>query len=443
MSQQHVNLAGIGAGPFNLSVASLLQKAPGITYRFFEKKRSFSWHSGLMLPGARLQTSWMKDLVTPVDPTSPYSFMNFLVDKGRFYSFINAEQAAISRQEFAQYLEWVTAQLPQVQYDAQVQEINYQNGRFWLRFDDGIISADHLCVGTGTQPYVPEFAVRYLGNQVFHGGSILNAPRQLAGKRVVVVGGGQTGAEVYLELINERWGECESVAWVSRRDNFDQLDEAPFTNDLFTPDYVKHFLTLPRASKQKVVARQKLASDGISPSTLREIYQSMYQIQVVNGQAKSLAMLPGRQLTAMQKQRAGYGLTLHCSDGEHNGDGMQSGVGKTEKLQADVVIFCTGFRTVIPPSLEPLMESICWEDDGVFSMQDNYQVNWEYAERNRIYAVNASRHHHGIVDPQTSLMAWRAANIVNDLLGYDLYKLDQGSFVQWGSRSSVNERFVA
>jgi lysine N6-hydroxylase len=431
MSQQHINLAGIGAGPFNLSVAALLQKAPDFSYAFYDKKPHFSWHPGLMLPGAKLQTSWMKDLVTPVDPTSRYSFLNFLVAKGRFYSFINADQPAISRHEFAQYLEWVSAQIPAVQYDRCVREVNHKNGRFWLRFDDRIISADHLCMGTGTQPYVPEFATPYLGKQVFHGGAVLNSPRDFSGKRVAVIGGGQTGAELFLELISGSWGECRGVSWVSRRDNFDQLDEAPFTNDVFTPSYVAHFLGLSKQQKQHHVAQQKLASDGISPSTLQEIYQKLYQIQIVQERNADIQLMPSRQLVAMQKRGVGFGLDIVHS---HEA---------AEQIEADVVIFCTGFRAVIPACLEPLAHLLHWDDEGVLSMQDNYQVNWQHAHQNRVYAVNASRHHHGIVDPQTSLMAWRAANIVNDLLGQSLYKLDHKSFVQWGASESAQERIVA
>jgi lysine N6-hydroxylase len=112
-------------------------------------------------------------------------------------------------------------------------------------------------------------------------------------------------------------------------------------------------------------------------------------------------------------------------------------------LDADIVIFCTGFKTVIPACLESLADDIQWEGDGLLSMQDNYQVNWTYGNRNRIYAVNASRHHHGIVDPQTSLMAWRSANIVNDLVGYRLYKLDHPGFVQWGIQQRDKQRNVA
>lgn len=420
MSSQHVNLAGIGAGPFNLSVAALLNKVRGIKTAFFDKKNEFHWHPGLMLSDAKLQTSWMKDLVTPVDPTSPFSFINFLVQKGRFHAFINAEQAAISRQEFAQYLGWVADQLPSVQFGSAVKEINFKHNAFWLRFDDKIISADHLCVGTGTQPFIPSFATQYLGKEVFHGGQILNQKRNFSGKRVAVIGGGQTGAEVFLNAMNGQWGQCESVSWLSRRDNFEQLDESAFINDYFTPDYVRYFLGLDKAAKQEMVDKQKLASDGISPSTIIEIYQALYQARMVNGQDDQFALMPGRSLVDMHKQGNHYVLNVEYPQQSTH-----------EQWNADVVIFCTGFKSVVPSCLEPLADDLQWEAEGLFSMKDNYQVNWKGDQENRIYAVNASRHHHGIVDPQTSLMAWRSATIVNDLLGYDLYRLDQPTMVQW------------
>lgn len=435
MNSQHVNLAGIGAGPFNLSVAALLHKAKGIQAAFFDKKNHFDWHPGLMLDDAKLQTSWMKDLVTAVDPTSPFSFMNFLVQKGRFYSFINAEQSAISRQEFAQYLEWVSAQLPSVHYGNQVREINFKQNKFWLRFDDKIISADNLCVGTGTQPYIPAFASAYLGKQVFHGGKVLASPRNFSGKRVAVVGGGQTGAEIFLNLMRGQWGECESVHWLSRRDNFEQLDESPFTNDFFTPDYVRYFLGLNHADKKIMVEKQKLASDGISPSTLKEIYQSLYHAKIVHKNKDKFVLMPGRTLINMHKQTNGFGLEVDYPQ-----------MSTIEKMDADIVIFCTGFKSVVPGCLEPLADELHWESEGVFSMQDNYRVNWNGDQHNRIYAVNASRHHHGIVDPQTSLMSWRSAIIANDLLGYELYPLNQPTMVQWEplqQQSAMHEQYVA
>jgi len=64
------DLAGVGVGPFNLSIAALADGQP-IDARFLEAEDVFRWHPGMMLPDARLQMSPLKDLVTPVEPTNP------------------------------------------------------------------------------------------------------------------------------------------------------------------------------------------------------------------------------------------------------------------------------------------------------------------------------------------------------------------------------------
>ena len=69
MQVQSYGLAGIGIGPFNLSLAALLSPRDELAARFFERRPAFDWQSGMMLPGTRMQTSFLKDLVTPVDPT--------------------------------------------------------------------------------------------------------------------------------------------------------------------------------------------------------------------------------------------------------------------------------------------------------------------------------------------------------------------------------------
>ena len=96
MSKDILDLAGIGIGPFNLSVAALLDQQPDINAAFFDQKTTFDWHPGMQLPGARLQTSCLKDLVTGADPCNPFSFLNYLVQQGRLYPFLSADMPAIA-----------------------------------------------------------------------------------------------------------------------------------------------------------------------------------------------------------------------------------------------------------------------------------------------------------------------------------------------------------
>src|ERR1700674_92511 len=68
-SDRMLDAVGVGVGPFNLSLAALLAPT-GFNARFFDKSADFQWHPGLLLPEATIQVSYLKDLVTLVDPMS-------------------------------------------------------------------------------------------------------------------------------------------------------------------------------------------------------------------------------------------------------------------------------------------------------------------------------------------------------------------------------------
>ena len=105
------DLAGIGVGPFNLGLAALTAPVDGVDAVFLERRDSFDWHPGMMLEPAHLQVPFMADLVTLADPTSPYSFLNFLKQTGRLYRFYIRENFYPLRTEYNQYCQWVAGQL--------------------------------------------------------------------------------------------------------------------------------------------------------------------------------------------------------------------------------------------------------------------------------------------------------------------------------------------
>ena len=84
---------GIGIGPFNLSIAALAEGLDGFSSLFLERKPHFSWHPGMMVPDCHMQTSFLKDLVSAVEPTNRHSFLNYLVQRKKFYSFLTTELA--------------------------------------------------------------------------------------------------------------------------------------------------------------------------------------------------------------------------------------------------------------------------------------------------------------------------------------------------------------
>ena len=55
----------------------------GLDGAFLEQRPEFDWHPGLMIEGATIQVPFLADLVSMADPTSPFSYLNFLKQRGR------------------------------------------------------------------------------------------------------------------------------------------------------------------------------------------------------------------------------------------------------------------------------------------------------------------------------------------------------------------------
>ncbi|MBY0397532.1 MAG: lysine N(6)-hydroxylase/L-ornithine N(5)-oxygenase family protein, partial [Thermoleophilia bacterium] len=113
------DIIGIGFGPANLSLAIALRDAmgdgpPRPSLRFIERQERFGWHRAMMLPGADMQISFVKDLVSLRDPTSPFSFLNYLHVKGRLSTFLNLKTFNPSRVEYNDYLAWAADQFSDV-----------------------------------------------------------------------------------------------------------------------------------------------------------------------------------------------------------------------------------------------------------------------------------------------------------------------------------------
>lgn len=418
------DIVGIGLGPFNLSLAALLSRHSQVRSKFFEQKPAFSWHSEIMFADSVMQTSYLKDLVTPMDPTNPHSFLNYLVQHGLFFAHMNTARGQVSRREFEQYCQWVSKNLgDQVAFNSGISEIHFDNGMFHLKANGQQTTAKHLCVATGSTPWVPEFAQAHLSETCLHAKSPALAKADFNKKRVAIVGGGQTGLEVFRNAYLGKWGQPESVTLVSRRQNLEPLDESPFTNEYFTPNYVRDFFPISHERKTQIVDHQRLASDGNTPFYLQEIYNELYQLKHVSGQQHNIRILPQRQVQTFEKSSEGH--VLHMQNNFTNQD---------EVLQADIVIFCTGFRTTPPACLQPLMERIRFDELGRFKLNAQFAIDWEHGASNKIYALNFGRHTHGISEPQTSLMAWRSGTVINDLVDENLYPTTTSvaNFVQHG-----------
>lgn len=421
MTSHVLDLAGAGIGPFNLSLAAQLDSIPQLSVRFFERRPSFAWHPGMMLPGAEMQTSILKDLVTATNPTSPWSFLSYLVAHKRFYQFLNAEYEAVPRKEFADYLGWVARGLTSLRFGVSVREVHANDGFFSIATDDGAISARNLSVGVGKIASRPAWAEQLPKSMTFHSSEATQRIGDVRAPRVAVIGGGQSGAEIVDALLD--LNAVSSIHWISRRPNFEPLDATPFTNELFTPSYMERFHGLPEELRLTHTRRQVLASDGVSASTLKKLYRRLYErkLDAAGHPDHGISLRPFRNVIAAEQD--GPEITLAMRNGFDD---------SIETLTVDMIVFATGYRFVLPEFLDSLENRIELSSIGEPVLESDFSLAWDGPRENRIFVLNAGRHSHGIAEPQLSLAAWRSAVIANALLGRPHFDLDQlDPIVQW------------
>ena len=102
---------------------------------------------------------------------------------------------------------------------------------------------------------------------------------------VTVIGSGQSGAEVILDLLRRNLQGGPAVSWLTRTRSFAPLDYTKLVLEMTTPAYVRHFHGLPQATKDRLVAEQWQHYKGISTETLEQIHDLLYQRELREGLA--------------------------------------------------------------------------------------------------------------------------------------------------------------
>lgn len=420
---QKLDLLGVGAGPFNLSTAALAASVPGFSSMFLDAKPEFTWHPGMMLPNTLLQTSFLKDLVTSADPASPYSFLAYLVKHRRFYRFINADFEYINRSEFSDYLSWVARSLPNIKLGTIVTGVGISDSGFVVTTDHGTLNAHNLVIATGNQPHIPEWARAYLGADCFHSSQYMLQSTNFNDRDIVIVGGGQSGLEILLDVMKRAGDRPRSISLLSRRQTLLPLDESPFVNEFFTPNYVDSFYSISASRKTLTVESQKLASDGASASTLKSLIQELYACDFLGSGQVRPEILPNREVVGLTEKNDRYYLTA-----------TNRFSGAVENIGADVLVLSTGYTSYIPECLSSLKKQWATDSHGLPILNKNYSVDHHYDHGGKIYMQNVARFSHGIADPQLSLAAWRSAIILNDILAEDRFYInDSDGALKWQS----------
>lgn len=408
------DILGVGIGVFNMSAAALLAPVKNISYEFIEKKLNFQWHSNTLLPESYLQTHYLDDLVTSIDPTNPYSFLSFIVKKRRFHAFINCNFSFIHRAEFIEYLDWASKIIPNLSFGEEIEKIDFRAGSFFIQSNKRTIRSNNIILGTGTKPYIPDWAIKKICKRIYHNNSFLLQEHNWQEKRVVIIGGGQSGAEImHYILSSEKNNYPRELTWISSRSLFLPLDNSPFTGELFNSSYIQYFYNWTLEQRKCKLNEQLLASDGISLNLLSDLYRLIYRLKIVEKIKTEIVLLPDHQVSGLESNNNSNGSFSIFSNNIIDGN--------KKVIDADVIILCTGNKPRDFTCLDQNLTSRFCKDGNQFKININYSIIWDGPANMNIYVQNYAKQSHGITDSNIPLITWRSATIINSILRKNVY----------------------
>ena len=409
------DVLGIGFGPSNIALAIALQEQgyTGSTI-FLERARSSQWHPHMLLSGADIQNNPLRDLITPVNPQSHYSFVNFLHKSGRFFEHLNLGRLHPLRRDYFDYVAWVAAQFENVRYGADVTglDMEMEDGRpVWrVRTPHQEFRAHRLVLGTGRNLNVP--SQFQLGPSVAHCTDYAAAIQSCSKDTpIAVVGASQSAVEILLDLLGRNYSDIHAI---HRSFSFRLKDTSPFSDEVYFPEFVDYYHRLSPLKRsqldQQVRATNYSSVDG---DILDTLYQRIYESRL-DGR-KPLRLHRCTEIRSAQVQPAGVRLSLYETNTE-----------EATELDVGLVILATGFldigrngREGLPALLKPHWENFRW-DGEYLAVQRDYRVS----EANTgsplppLYLNGLCESSHGLGDAGSfSLVSLRARTIYESIQG--------------------------
>ncbi|HEX8541129.1 MAG TPA: SidA/IucD/PvdA family monooxygenase [Pseudomonas sp.] len=412
------DLIGIGFGPSNLALAIALQErgeaAGALDVLFLDKQADYRWHGNTLVTQSELQISFLKDLVTLRNPTSPFSFVNYLKQHGRLVDFINLGTFYPCRMEYNDYLRWVAGQFgEQSRYGEEVTAIEpllHKNKVEALRVlsrdtqgQNHVRTTRSVVVSPGGTPRIPEaFTGLKNDGRVFHHSQYLERMAKQAcvnGKpmRIAIIGGGQSAAEAFIDL-NDSFPSVQ-VDMILRGSALKPADDSPFVNEVFSPEFTDLMFSQGGAQREQMIREYHSTNYSVVDIDLIERIYGVFYRQKVSGIARHAF----HSLTTVETATAtAQGVEMVMRN-------LASNESKTQVY--DAVVLATGYeRQLHRHLLAPLAEYM-----GDFEVSRDYRIKTDARCQASVYMQGFCEASHGLSDTLLSVLPIRADEIAASL----------------------------
>ncbi|MET8859124.1 SidA/IucD/PvdA family monooxygenase [Streptomyces sp. NPDC004579] len=421
------DVLGIGFGPSNLALAIAIEEHNAqasaedrIRAEFLERQPSFGWHRGMLIDDATMQVSFLKDLATMRNPTSDFTFLCFLRERGRLVDFLNAKTLFPLRIEFHEYFVWAASRLSHlVRYDSEViavEPVTGEDGEVrWFDVTSRVPGdpgrtitrrARNLSVAVGLEPHLPPDTT--LSDRVWHNSELVPRVTELAGsgtpvERILVLGAGQSGAEA-VDYLHRSFPAAEICA-VFAKYGYTPADDSPFANRIFDPEAVDvYFRSTPEVKQSLVDYHRGTNYSVVDMDLIESLYATMYREKVLGKERLRL-----RNVSRIRDVRARDDLLDVTVE--------YLPTGERETISCDLLVHATGYR---PRDLDTLLGragKLCLRDDkDSLLVGRDHRVGFSPEVTAGVYVQGATEHTHGLTSTLLSTTAVRSGEILDSLL---------------------------
>ncbi|HWJ66862.1 MAG TPA: SidA/IucD/PvdA family monooxygenase [Nocardioides sp.] len=416
------DFVAIGLGPFNLGLACLtdpLRASDGLDGVFLEARDRFDWHPGMLLDDATLQVPFLADLVTMADPTSRWSFLNYLKQSGHLYPFYIRESFYPLRREYDDYCRWAAESLPSVRFGQQVTGVEHDGTSYVVSSASGeTFRARRLVVGVGTSPRVPAPLQPVLGMpDVTHSADYLAHREALQQQeRITIVGSGQSAAEIYVDLLGAAPEHGYELVWLTRSPRFFPMEYTKLTLEMTSPEYGAYHRTLPMETRDRLAREQRSLFKGISGDLVDAISDLHYQ-QRVSGDGPRTTLVTNTEVRGARVLDGG-GVEL---------DLLHVETDEAFSVATGGLVLATGYGPTEPAFLAGVEDRIRRDARGRYDVAENYSVDVTGGE---VFVQNAEEHTHSVLAPDLGMGPHRNAVIIAAMLGREAYPVEKRIAVQ-------------
>ncbi|MFD6281106.1 lysine N(6)-hydroxylase/L-ornithine N(5)-oxygenase family protein [Streptomyces sp. NPDC060209] len=417
-------VVGIGFGPSNLSLAVALEEHESnghgkpVSAAFFERQPTLGWHRNMLLPSAKMQISFLKDLSTFRNPASRFSFIAYLHAAGRLAQFVNNQEFFPTRQEFHDYLEWaessfsdrvtyssevVSVKLPRTHGDTPADHVEVELRDTGSRDGTRLVKARNIVVSTGLVPKMPSGIDR--DERIWHSSEFLEKFRKLDQskvKRVAVVGAGQSAAEI-VRYVYDALPDA-TVSAIMPSYGYSIADDTPFANRIFDADAVDDYYNGSQRSKDSFWRYHKNTNYGVvDDEVIRDLHQRAYDDEVRG--TPRLEFLNLSRVDSVKQTGEDVRLTMHSV---RNDEAYQ--------VDVDVLICATGYDSMEPTELLGELEGHCLRDEGGrFRVERDYRLATTADVSCGVYLQGGTEHTHGLASSLLSNIAIRSGEIADSI----------------------------